>query len=661
MLSFGTVLTACSDPEPSPTDTSTTDDTGADDTGTDATSEVDGALTDVLAGDADTADTADSDTSPPPSCPCVHGTCSPADSTTCACHPGWEGALCDTLGDTLVVPWDSSDATPGTGIKDRVQDFTLPLLGTGPVALSTLWSGEDSVLFILKAATSTYNSDVWSSDVASLLDRLPANVHVVFGSLDTAWAADIAAIKTRMDAALVSLDSDVQAHWQQRFHYIDQQANGLDGSVGDFIAQHGAFFFAIDRFQRWREVGLIWDLTNDSRPMGFIANEAAYFNFEARQFWEIEGMHRDLGATVVEVWGDGDRHLGGWGAGHSSRWDVTLPDADTMATFDSMALWVDTACPGHKQGLDAGCNEWDYIQTVYICDQPAATEDAPSVTQACLADDPANPGSPETLACACNAPGGSAVFGQRTCQPDGQSFGACQCACDTELARYVTTYGREGKWLTDLSPLLPLVGTGGKQTLRFVGANGYDLQGNLVLWDSGSGRRPVGIQYLWGRPGGTPFNLTYNDAQVHPPMAFDLPAGATEVAMYAVVSGHGNGSTSKNCAEFCNHQHEFTINDQVFWLEHPTAGTSYGCLERIADGVVPNQFGTWQLGRAGWCAGQDVKPFIQGLTPLVDPTGNTLSYRGLVNYQPYSPIVTNPEGYQPEIKMASWLVFYAPN
>jgi len=634
-------LTACPSDAPSPSTPSTPD----------ASATPDGTSEDTTPDpDATSDDGATPDAAPdasPPTCDCVHGTC--AEGGACDCYPGWEGSLCETLGD-ITVPWN--EGPYGFGIRDVAEDFTMPLLGEGEVSLSQLWTGEDSLLFAIKFAGSGYNNEFWNTNVASLFYYSPPNVHLVFGSFDPTWAADMTAMKQRVDAALAALPADEQAHWQGRIHYIDTQANGVPGPLGQFITTHGYFLFAVDRLQRWREVGLLWDITDDSRPFGYLGNEAVYFNYEAELAWTLEGLERDL-ATVVPVWSQGDRHEGGWGGGNSSRWEVTFPDAEAMKGYDKMAIWMYNACPDHKQGKDAGCNEWDYIQTVFICDEPVATDPPPA--QSCTFD---GADGPETTTCECTTPLGEVVEGQRTCLEDGSDFGACNCGCGTEFARYVTSYGREGEWLTDISQLLPMVNKGGTHTLRFAGANGYDLEGNIYLWNSGSGRRPTQLKYLWGRTGGTGFNADYNAPDKHPALNFDLPEGTSHVELYAVVSGHGHSSTVNGCAEFCNHQHEFTINGSAFWLEHPTAGTPYGCLERTHEGGVPNQFGTWQLGRAGWCAGMDVKPFVQGMTPLLEPTGNTLGYRGLFNYQDYTPAVTDPGGYMPEIKMASWLVFY---
>ena len=52
--------------------------------------------------------------------------------------------------------------------------------------------------------------------------------------------------------------------------------------------------------------------------------------------------------------------------------------------------------------------------------------------------------------------------------------------------------------------------------------------------------------------------------------------------------------------EFCNHQHEFTVNGNTLGLlEYPNEGVRYGCYERVNQGVSANQYGTWVYGRAG--------------------------------------------------------------
>ena len=74
----------------------------------------------------------------------------------------------------------------------------------------------------------------------------------------------------------------------------------------------------------------------------------------------------------------------------------------------------------------------------------------------------------------------------------------------------------------------------------------------------------------------------------------------------------------------------------------------YGCENEVSNGVVANQYGSWPYGRAGWCAGQDVKQWSHDITSWVDMNGqvNELTYRGLFNGQEYNPTGETNKGGQ---------------
>ncbi len=491
------------------------------------------------------------------------------------------------------IPW--SDGPYGVGIMDTGGDFTVQTLD-GPWTLSEHWDGLSSYLFVFRYAANDYNSEVWNSDVKALLERAPDGAHLFFGSLDTTWSSDISGMRDRVDAALGQMGEAAQASWATRVHYINSNGFDMSGSALQFLNEQLMFWFGMDRFQRWREIGSLYDWNTDSVPIRFMANESLYFDYEAK----IQAEMSDMNALEVTLW-DAHTHPGGWGGGHSSNVDIDLPDAETLSKYDSMALYLYTACPAHKQGKDAGCNEWDYIQNLYLCDVATANPEAAQATS-CTPGDAELEIDAETMACTCDAPDGTITDGTHTCNAEGTGFGDCSCGCGTEFARWVTPYGREGNWLTDLSPLLPLVHGGGTRRFRFAGANGYTLHGKLLFYDAGTGLRPVGIRYLWGNPGGTSFGESYNDGK-HGDVAFHLPDGATHVTLTAIISGHGHSSTQQNCAEFCNHEHLFTVNGETYMENHPVAGTAYGCMEQTSDGGVPNQFGTWPYGRGGGARG----------------------------------------------------------
>ena len=66
----------------------------------------------------------------------------------------------------------------------------------------------------------------------------------------------------------------------------------------------------------------------------------------------------------------------------------------------------------------------------------------------------------------------------------------------TEFARYITTYGREGQWLTDVSPFLFMIKEGGTFEFKFSGANkgGLHLVALLSNWND-DGLRPTSGEF----------------------------------------------------------------------------------------------------------------------------------------------------------------------
>jgi hypothetical protein len=132
------------------------------------------------------------------------------------------------------------------------------------------------------------------------------------------------------------------------------------------------------------------------------------------------------------------------------------------------------------------------------------------------------------------------------------------------------------------------------------------------------------------------------------------------VELVAITSGHGFGADTENCAEFCNHQHRYTVAGQSWMQEFPMAGDALGCADQVAEGTVPNQAGTWPFGRGGWCPGKEVDPWVVDITDAVDLTGeNTITYEGLFEGAPFVPDynVANSTGFPGRIDLASYLVY----
>ena len=143
-----------------------------------------------------------------------------------------------------------------------------------------------------------------------------------------------------------------------------------------------------------------------------------------------------------------------------------------------------------------------------------------------------------------------------------------------------------------------------------------------------------------------------------------MPENAVKVEFVSYITGHGWGSAGcYNCAEFCNSRHNFMVNGGTgeFSKSHPEAGNNDYCmeLETIPLGVVPNQYGTWGYGRAGWCPGMDVAPYIVDITDFVSiGDENVIDYDAcrVVGNNCVTPPTCQGDGYCPEIAMSSYLI-----
>ncbi|XP_077432569.1 uncharacterized protein LOC144058154 [Vanacampus margaritifer] len=277
--------------------------------------------------------------------------------------------------------------------------------------------------------------------------------------------------------------------------------------------------------------------------------------------------------------------------------DVNIPP--DLSTFDTLMLDVSLSCPGSR---DASCPQWDHTVQLFVC-----------------------------------------------CDHLGPY-------CHVELGRWITAFRRRiGRWQTDVSPLLPVLDAG---VCRFTmktapWAMPWMVSLNLrfsVANRTGEKLRPFRVMSLYD--GGT-FDKTYN--QHYPPIKFPVPASAEKVELYAVITGHG--SDDNGCGEFCVTSHHFLVNGvHNNTRSFDSAGSALGCAERVKEGGVPNEHGTWLYGRGGWCDGLQVDPWRLDVTAQLDVSGqasNTVRYFGLFNGKDPNP--TQQPGY---IVMSSFLIFY---
>ena len=226
--------------------------------------------------------------------------------------------------------------------------------------------------------------------------------------------------------------------------------------------------------------------------------------------------------------------------------------------------------------------------------------------------------------------------------------------CETEIGRWITTYGRSGKWLTDITPLKPIFEKNGKYKFRFTVDGDYYVNNlDFVFVKKEEADTPKSIIPLFNQL--EQFDEDYN-SKFEPQTIKSNDVKKAEIV--AFITGHGNNSEAANCAEFCPFESVFTVNSNDFKIDFKDAGNSDGCFEQVVEGVVPNQYGSWPYGRAGWCPGQNVKLIRIDVTKALASGENTFSYGAYLNGEIYEPVVTNENGYRAEIYLSSYLVIY---
>lgn len=537
------------------------------------------------------------------------------------------------------VPFDA--AAQGTGQNwQKVQDFTLPTLD-GDWTLSQHWTGCDSYLFLGTAPGSKYApvQAAWSALNSAWLKGLPKHVHVFFLSYAGTPAeveADVTGQRERLLEALAQLPETEQNHWINRLHFVSVSGFDAPGWLGPALKKKGAFWWAIDALQRRRDVGMPQLPQASKLDLGLLSHEAILFEFERLR----DGPGAKSPDLSVPLWQD--QAVGaGWSSGGPVL-EVELPPAAELASYSGLELDMTHLCGDDHS--DASCPDWDREGFLYTCSRPSAAE-LPEVASACDAG--------AKLACSCDLASGGTQAGSRSCQ-GGKAFGACECPCDTEIYRMITSYKRQGRWITDLTPMLPLLQPGGKTRFRWYTVDGWRVTANLRFYkDKAAALRPYAAVALYGTE---QFNQTYNGKFA--PKKVKVPADAKGAKLVALITGHGSATDTLNCAEFCNFTNHFTIGAKEFSLAHPDAGTAKGCMTKVDQGVLPNQYGTWPYGRAGWCPGWDVKPWVVDVSAQVTPGSEVeVSYKALLGGKEFVPVPTGKGDYAPVIKMSSYLVF----
>lgn len=492
----------------------------------------------------------------------------------------------------------------GAELGQRAGDFTVTELGGARWALKAHWTGCDSYLFFTLIPGDAAAEQVWGSDPKALVGALK-NTHVFFlvqAPTPAARETRLRQLQTALATAVAALPTPkAQQAAQARLHLVTDAPAQIEGSVGGFVQAYEAA-----RQDPSTRV--------DLGERGMAPMPPLYvFGIDRDQRW-------DAGGSLSErVGGDASLQMGSFLPAfynHKARiaarfaaeqaHEVVLVDTSTtgrifkvapalpaLADFNRLVFDVRIRCP-HKNVF--ACSEWDRIARIELCES-------------------------ET------------------------------CAAPQELARWITPYWRRGerRWAIDASPLLPLLTQGTNHLRVHTGpswerATEREVYVALRLSSWGGETRPRHVERVFT---GGAFEAGYNP---RPPLRFTPPADAQRVQLVTILSGHGQAEGSY-CAEWCDHRHHFSLNDQeVITLRPGAIGSPLGCAKRAGEGAVPGQWGNWAASRAYWCPGLPVKAIRRLLPGVQLGAENTLRYQAS-----YAGSPTLPGG---DIQLSAYLVWY---
>jgi len=463
------------------------------------------------------------------------------------------------------------------------------------------WTGSDSYILVQYDPSVPSSTALWSSNTKEdLLNNSPMNVHYFFISNRSQYETDIEYIKTSFDEVLSTFSNEMQAHWKDHLHFVNARVSEMDNWLDDALS--GEYAISIDCFQRIREVGYLGNpATFSGTYLSYLAHEAHYFNYEL----EVFNSSNETAFDEIVIFNE-DIYTGGWAATISQ--EVEVPTDLELDNYSKMEVELLRGCPdSNGEYSDAGCDEYDRIAHLYLCEL------------------------------------------------DGSD---CK-----EIARWITPFGRQPHHLTDITPFISSLRPGGTKLFKFQESGWPNSLITLKLRlhnGTPDGASPREIIPIWN--GTVQFNPNYDDNR--PPQVFLVPENAEKVEFVAYITGHGWGSAGcYNCCEFCNSKHIFSVNGGVyeFYRDHPNASSSNYCMQTttIAQGVIPNQGGTWGYGRAGWCPGMDVHPYITEITDFVNlGEENVIDYSACrVNGNScVTPPTCNGDGYCPEVAFSSYII-----
>jgi len=471
-------------------------------------------------------------------------------------------------------------------------DFTVQTL-RGAWTLSEQWTGCESYVFLVyfpdlrQSPSGPWVGDqLWESEVSALL-QTPANTHYFFISAEDDPEARQARMLEMNNRVVRSLNAGEQLP-ERRFHFVTDRLTEIEGSVGSFARDYLDFVFDPTSLVDLGERG------QAQAPLPFV------FGIDRLQRWDSGGsldelvgqamkfdmasylgyFYNHIANTYERAKGDGALEVTLLEGRVSERvfiQNIELPEPSLISSFDTLEVDVSVTCP-HRNVF--ACSEWDRIARIELCRDP-------------------------------------------------------ECHDRDELARWITPYWRRGerRWIWDASASLAWLSAGGTRSFRVeMGpeaerATERDVSLKLRLRSRGAPLRVTDTQRAFV---GGDLNESYNQRD---PISFSPPADVTQVELVVLLSGHGQTAID-NCAEWCDHQHHFTVNGvELPTLRHEgSLGSLRGCAEAASEGVSPGQFGNWAPERAYWCPGLPITPIRVDITEYVRlGEQNEMSYRATLS------------------------------
>lgn len=298
-------------------------------------------------------------------------------------------------------------------------------------------------------------------------------------------------------------------------------------------------------------------------------------------------------------------------------------------------------------GTDFGCPRWDHVVQLHACcrgDAGEACEPARGLSWA--AGDAAGVGAavrvPEVPSRNTNRPrhrrraayGADAPLGGAGSVPvhiPGPVSG-------WELARWITPFGRRGgRWISDVTPLHALLDP---RPHGHPAGSRCRLHLSTPSW-AGDWVPALSLRFHVAKPtrdgawtpGSTPWreavplfsggrlSSTYGGGRRIVALPAE-PSRRRRVTLVAVISGHGQEERF-DCGEFCETLHVFRVNGRTnvtaeLGFAGGTNRSEDGCAGSVSSGVQPNQFGTWEFARGGWCNASPVRLWTFDVTEAVN-------------------------------------------